>query len=847
MLFAIASSTGSATTTLFSVSNTGQTIIGDPSSTANVDAPIQVGGDANAWTFGYASADKSFRIASSTDLATSSTQFILTKSGSVGIGTTTPLWALTVSSSTAPQFALTDGALASDRWTWRNAGGNLYFATSSVSSLATTTLSAFTVMGATGNVGIGSSTPFAKLSVIGGGVSANGSVPSFVVATTSDWFGALHQRPLLWVTATTTGALDYARVAIGTTSPWGNSGLRDQLTVDGRIYSTWRYMGCDFFGSGLPTANIIADLTAVGGNVCGGFTFDADNDGQLIPVDSNYSNVQITPGQSATAGNIGQQTGDGAVVRTLRPIVSATTSPVMEVWGTATTSASATSTQWIQIGFSSALYGTDTVTLPLEGSYFISTTSKNWIAVTRVANVDRAFTNTGIAATSTTPSIQKMRIEMSSSTVHFVINGQVVAQHSVGMVPVRNLAPVVQVGIAQGNAGNKAGLAPRYRLSALRLWQDDPPGGGGGVFGGASASDQDIFNPIDGADIAEAYLSEAVGSYLPGLILANSTTTSFGVRQSAGVYDADIMGVVATSPYMVLGDETSATVRVGLVGRVPVIVSTENGPIKTGSRITSSSAKGVGMRAGRPGPIVGRALEAFDPVNGGGICNAELKQQLIEAGVVFTNPDTCVGRVTVFLEPGVDLTIGNMLQDAQEGILTLADAVTALTNTAFEQGAELTRFVAGQVVAQVGIFDKIFAKEVHTEKLCVGEVCVTEQEFLQMLQGAAGNAGGGSGSGGSGGAGAPDTEAPVITIVGNNPAEVTVGTTYADLGATVTDNVDQNLGITTLVNGVEMTTVIIDTGTAGEHTVTYTATDLSGNVGTATRTVIVTEGEPETP
>jgi hypothetical protein len=31
----------------------------------------------------------------------------------------------------------------------------------------------------------------------------------------------------------------------------------------------------------------------------------------------------------------------------------------------------------------------------------------------------------------------------------------------------------------------------------------------------------------------------------------------------------------------------------------------------------------------------------------------------------------------------------------------------------------------------------------------------------------------------------------------------------------------------------------LDTSAAGEHTITYTSTDTSGNVGTATRTVIV--------
>jgi len=78
MLFAIASSTASATTTLFSVSNTGTTTIGDISGTG--DAVFQMANDNNAWSMGYFSVDKTFRIASSTNLFTN-VYFQIGKSG----------------------------------------------------------------------------------------------------------------------------------------------------------------------------------------------------------------------------------------------------------------------------------------------------------------------------------------------------------------------------------------------------------------------------------------------------------------------------------------------------------------------------------------------------------------------------------------------------------------------------------------------------------------------------------------------------------------------------------------------------------------------------------------------
>ena len=78
--------------------------------------------------------------------------------GSVGIGTTSPYWALTVSASTSPQLALTDGSLTSNIWTLRSAGGNLYVATSSPSTFATSSVSALTI-NSSGQVGLGTSTP----------------------------------------------------------------------------------------------------------------------------------------------------------------------------------------------------------------------------------------------------------------------------------------------------------------------------------------------------------------------------------------------------------------------------------------------------------------------------------------------------------------------------------------------------------------------------------------------------------------------------------------------------------------------------------------------------------------
>ena len=77
-----------------------------------------------------------------------------------------------------------------------------------------------------------------------------------------------------------------------------------------------------------------------------------------------------------------------------------------------------------------------------------------------------------------------------------------------------------------------------------------------------------------------------------------------------------------------------------------------------------------------------------------------------------------------------------------------------------------------------------------------------------------------------------DTEPPVITLIGANPLPLTVGDTFTDPGAEVTDNVDA----TTTITGVGT----VDTATAGTYTLTYNATDQALNAATSTtRSVVV--------
>ena len=81
-----------------------------------------------------------------------------------------------------------------------------------------------------------------------------------------------------------------------------------------------------------------------------------------------------------------------------------------------------------------------------------------------------------------------------------------------------------------------------------------------------------------------------------------------------------------------------------------------------------------------------------------------------------------------------------------------------------------------------------------------------------------------------------DTTVPVITLLGETPVTVEVGSTYTDAGATASDNYDGNL------TGSIVTVNSVDSDTSGTYTVTYNVTDANGNKATeVTRTVNVVD------
>lgn len=98
-----------------------------------------------------------------------------------------------------------------------------------------------------------------------------------------------------------------------------------------------------------------------------------------------------------------------------------------------------------------------------------------------------------------------------------------------------------------------------------------------------------------GGDLAENILVETgVG---PGDVVVIAEDDDKKLKKSDRPYDPTIAGVISTDPGFCLAEKKEGYQPLALTGQVPVKATTENGPIKRGDLLTSSSKPGYAMKA----------------------------------------------------------------------------------------------------------------------------------------------------------------------------------------------------------------------------------------------------------
>lgn len=175
-------------------------------------------------------------------------------------------------------------------------------------------------------------------------------------------------------------------------------------------------------------------------------------------------------------------------------------------------------------------------------------------------------------------------------------------------------------------------------------------------------------------------------------------------------------------------------------------------------------------------------------------------------------------------------------------------AIQELQEQIVSKVSTIAEFTAEKITATVGYFENIWVNRIHTKELCIGEegneTCITKSQLDAFINA---NIQMNANTNNVNETNETDNESPIIKLLGNNPTEIPIGSTYSDLGAVVMDNVNDNLGYTVRVDGGEevyIENLTLDTSTETQYILTFSATDQAGNVGTAERVVTVYR-EPE--
>jgi hypothetical protein len=272
-----------------------------------------------------------------------------------------------------------------------------------------------------------------------------------------------------------------------------------------------------------------------------------------------------------------------------------------------------------------------------------------------------------------------------------------------------------------------------------------------------------VSSYLGNSDLAETYFSSE--PLEPGTIVA--LTSELSVETATTDSPHTIIGVVSTNPGLLLGFDDTPTrddetqYPIGLKGRIPVKVSTENGPIAPGDQLMLSSIPGTAMKATGTGAVVGIALEAFDPqsdtdpyysttfvnqyldnlaaTDDAATIQAALTAQQIQTVTLPTTPGTSAegdravqtGQIIMF----VDLSYRYVDETTTHALRTLMGTTTAgVTETVLDRVVTLGRSFIDGVLS---IFALDATQLEVTDELCINGTCIQSNQLRILIERAA--------------------------------------------------------------------------------------------------------------
>ena len=519
----------------------------------------------NVWSAGLNQADGSFRIASSSGLATNP-YFTIGAGGNVGIGTTTPSEQLTIAQQADNRgFALRGFDDQADE------GFDI--------AIGSNGIPYFDVIGPTGT---------GYLSV-GTAVTAAWSADSFVLTDNVELaFG---------------NAEDYS---VGYLSSDDSFRIVDDVDIglDANTRLLIDPTGNIGIGTTTPASKLtLENLTLDGGGVSG-------LDQNLVTTNSVASTVQYGNYLTLTASNTATTTIVGSIVRVADNTTFGNTVRGLEVQ---TNRGSNTQGENTALSGFARTFGVRGVTTGNAGGSFEPAGGFFETEGTTQGNAIRGFSDS-----ITTASL--LSLFQSSSTfagtglaMNFGNGGGDFSSSSSKYLDFQNAGTSVfsvsafgTTTIGDGTTNNMAGL--QIGFGGLCVDND------GTCTASTTGQIASVSTYTGNSDLAEMYFSST--ALQVGEVVQLVGELSIDRANSASTLP--VLGVVSTKPGVVMGSDDTSTrageeaFPIALAGRVPVQLSTENGPIAAGDELMLSSLSGVAMKATSTGQVIGIALEAFD-------------------------------------------------------------------------------------------------------------------------------------------------------------------------------------------------------------------------------------------
>lgn len=238
--------------------------------------------------------------------------------------------------------------------------------------------------------------------------------------------------------------------------------------------------------------------------------------------------------------------------------------------------------------------------------------------------VSPSGTNYGVSGTTASESnsagVYGIATKDTSTTVHYGVYGSAAGTYGVGVFGyATNTSAGTPVGVF-GRVDSATGTAGQFTNSASSGNILVANGSSGKVWRVDSQGNQYMAGTVHtgGADFAEFMESDPESHLDPGDVVVISPAQDRHVTKSSEPYSTSVVGIYSTKPGILgskhaMGNANTFEVPVAMVGIVPTKATAENGSIKRGDLLVSSSIPGHVMKATdlhrAVGAIIGKALQ----------------------------------------------------------------------------------------------------------------------------------------------------------------------------------------------------------------------------------------------